>query len=106
MPRTPDPEDVGRLVDVGTALHNLTQYPEWETLVRTMQERKEVHMRALTKRIMRGDARYLVTVEEQLRHAGFWEGVMAVLETPGNVEKRLKKMLDTLEGEAQQEEEA
>ena len=106
MPRPVDPEKLGRLVEMGTALHKLTEYPEWALLEQAMDEMRERYNRALTKRIMRGDPRYLVTMEEQLRHAGFWEGVFAVLETPGNVETRLTKMLDTAEQQgAQQKEE-
>ena len=103
MPPRVDPEKLGRLVEMGTALHKLTEYPEWAILEQAMAEMRERHTRALTKRMMRGDPRYLVTADEQLRHAGFWEGVFAVLETPGNVETRLTKMLDTAEREGAQQ---
>lgn len=82
-----------------TKLHRLTEYPEWAELVKTMEERREVHALQLAKRMMRGS---LIPQEEMLRHTGYWEGVFAVLKTPGRVEKRLKEMLDTAES-AQQE---
>ena len=105
MPRPVDPEKLGQLVQLGTGLHQLTEYPEWGLLVQHMNAVREKHTRQLTKRLMRGDPRYLVTADEQLRHAGFWEGVFAVLETPGDIETRLKKMLDTAERQSAQQEE-
>lgn len=80
-------------------LHRLTEYPEWEELVKAMEERQELHMTRLAKRMMRGS---LIPQEEMLQHQGFWQGVFAVLKTPGAVEKRLTQMLDTAQS-AQQE---
>ena len=99
MAKTVDPETLALQAERATRLNALTKHPGWDELKRAMEERQEVHMQRLAKRLMRGS---LIPQEEMLKHQGFWEGVFAVLKTPGAVEKRLKQMLDTAES-AQQE---
>jgi hypothetical protein len=80
-------------------LQDLTSHPSWHELELVLEDRRQKHMRDLTREMMRGRP---ISEELQLRHAGFWEGVKAVLQAPHAVEKRLQKMLETAES-AQQE---
>jgi len=92
MPHQADPDAAIALSERAVKIKRLTETPEWQELELILDERRQFHMRQMTKRMMRGNP---VSVEEQLRHDGFWEGVMAVLRTPDTVEKRLEKMLET-----------
>lgn len=92
MPRTADPDKVVALTERVVKLRRLVESPEWAELALFLEERKQFHIRRLTKQMMRG---YPLTEEEQLRHAGFWKGVEAVLEAPEAVDAKLEKMLET-----------
>ena len=99
MPRQVDPDLLAETADRAVQLKALTDHPAWTELRMALEERQERETKRLLRSMMRG---YPISEEMQLRHAGFWEGVKAVLETPGAVEKKAQAMLETAE-RAQQE---
>jgi hypothetical protein len=102
IPKPPsDPDEVAFLVERSVRLKALTEHPAWAELRLVMEERRDVHMHALAKRLMRGN----VDATEIDRHTGFWQGVFAVLDKPDEVEKdlvRKLRRLDTADDSAQE----
>lgn len=77
-------------------LKRLTEYPEWEELKALAAEDKAQHERRLFRNFTAKGA-HPVNQRQIDQHIGFWEGVMAVLEAPDRISKKVERMLENAE---------